>query len=71
MMTPLQRYPFDTTGYLQVKDVLTFDESANAQDAVRRFIDASTDKIPFGPGGFLPFLVFDKTLENLVLHSAI
>lgn len=71
MMTPLQRYLFDTTGYLHIKDVLTSDELANAQDAVHRFIDASTDKIPFGPGDFLPFLVFDKALENLVLHPSI
>ncbi|MDE0299031.1 MAG: phytanoyl-CoA dioxygenase family protein [Candidatus Poribacteria bacterium] len=71
MMTPLQRYLFDTTGYLHIKDVLASDELGNAQHAVRRFIDASTDKIPFGPGDFLPFLVFDKSLENLVLHPTI
>ena len=71
MMTPLQRYLFDTTGYLHIKNALTSDELANAQDAVSRYIDASADKIPFGPGDFLPFLVFDKALENLVLHPAV
>lgn len=70
-MTPQQRYLFDATGYLHIRGVLTRDELANAQDVVRRFIDASTDKIPFGPGDFLPFLVFDKALENLVLHPSI
>jgi ectoine hydroxylase-related dioxygenase (phytanoyl-CoA dioxygenase family) len=71
MMTPIQRYLFDTTGYLHIKNALTSDELAKAQDAVRRYIDASADKMPFGPGDFLPFLVFDKALENLVLHPAI
>ena len=70
-MTPIQRYLFDTTGYLHIRNALTSDELANAQEAVRRYIDASADKIPFGPGDFLPFLVFDKALENLVLHPAI
>ena len=71
MMTPLQRYLFDTTGYLHIKNALTSDELANAQDAVCRYIDASADKIPFGLGDFLPFLVFDKALENLALHPSI
>lgn len=71
MMTPLQRYLFDTTGYLHIKNPLTSDELANAQDAVCRYIDASADKIPFGPGDFLPFLVFDKALENPALHPSI
>ena len=71
MMTPIQRYLFDTTGYLHIKNALASNELANAQEAVRRYIDASADKIPFGPGDFLPFLVFDKALENLVLHPAI
>ena len=71
MMTPLQRYLFDTTGYLHIKNPLTSDELTNAQDAVCRYIDASADKIPFGPGDFLPFLVFDKALENPALHPSI
>ena len=68
MMTPIQRYLFDTTGYLHIKNALTADELEKAQEAVRRYIDASADKMPFGPGDFLPFLVFDKALESLVLH---
>jgi len=37
-MTPEQRYFFDTTGYLHLRDVLSEDELKAAQEAAERYI---------------------------------
>ena len=37
-MTPKQRYLFDLTGYIHLKNVLSDEELQNAQDAVERCV---------------------------------
>ena len=37
-MTPKQRYLFDLTGYIHLKNVLSDEELKNAQDAVERCV---------------------------------
>ena len=37
-MTPKQRYLFDVTGYLHLKNVITGDALAEASEAVDRYI---------------------------------
>ena len=71
-MTPEQRYLFDITGYLHLKNVLTGDALARAQEAVERCVQTPPDQLPpemerAGEGYSNGFL-FDKSLEALTLH---
>ena len=74
MMTPEQRYLFDVTGYLHIKNVLSGEELKAAQEAADRYINASPEELPPGfdangkhlPNGF----AFDKALEALTVHPA-
>jgi ectoine hydroxylase-related dioxygenase (phytanoyl-CoA dioxygenase family) len=77
-MTPEQRYVFDATGYLHIKNVLSEEELLKAQEAADRYIDTPHDEIPDGfrymetdafhhhDRGF----AFDKALERLLTHKA-
>ena len=71
-MTPKQRYLFDLTGYLHLKNVLSEEELRNAQDAVERCVQTPPDQLPpgisYGGGGFSNGFSFDKSLEALTLH---
>src|SRR5438105_1000423 len=79
MMTPEQRYMFDLTGYLHLKDVVSGDDLSKAQEAADRYITSPPADLPPGFGGdlerkdFTPYkhgFAFDKTLEALVTHPA-
>ena len=71
-MSPKQRYLFDLTGYLHLKNVLSDAELRNAQDAVERCIQMPHDELPlgisYGGGGYSNGFSFDKSLEALTLH---
>ena len=49
-MNAKQKYFFDLTGYLHLKNVLTTDELSNAQAAINRLLKMSSDKLPPGIG---------------------
>ena len=72
MMTPEQRYLFDVTGYLHLKNALSPDELKVGQEATQRYIDTPSDELPsgFGVDGkrHLHGFAFDKSLEALVFH---
>ena len=55
-MTPKQRYLFDLTGYIHLKNVLSDEELQNAQDAVERCVQTPQDELPpgisYGGGGY-------------------
>ena len=68
-MTPLQRYLFDTTGYLHIRNALDVAELRRAQDAAHRYVNAPPEEIPFEPNDFQS-LAYDKALENLTIHPA-
>ena len=75
-MTPEQRYVFDATGYLHLKNALNGEELRKAQEAADRYINTPHEKMPVGfhymqtdtfhhhSRGF----AFDKALEHLVTH---
>ncbi|MBT5832995.1 MAG: hypothetical protein HOH77_22620 [Candidatus Latescibacteria bacterium] len=71
-MTPEQRYWFDLTGYLHIKNALSPEELSAAQEAAKRYVDSDPNNLPDGfaieekrhTHGF----AFDKTLEKLALH---
>lgn len=71
-MTPKQRYLFDLTGYIHLKNVLNDEELQKAQDAVERCVQTPPDKLPpgisYGGGGYSNGFSFDKSLEALTLH---
>ncbi|MCE2401527.1 phytanoyl-CoA dioxygenase family protein [Candidatus Poribacteria bacterium] len=71
-MTPKQRYLFDLTGYIHLKNVLSEVELKNAQDAVERCVQTPVDELPpgisYGGGGFSNGFSYDKSLEALTLH---
>ena len=71
-MTPKQRYLFDLTGYIHLKNVLSDEELQNAQDAVTRCVQTPQDELPpgisYGGGGYSNGFSFDKSLEALTLH---
>ena len=71
-MTPKQRYLFDLTGYIHLKNVLSDEELKNAQDAVERCVQTPQDELPpgisYGGGGYSNGFSFDKSLEALTLH---
>ena len=56
MMTPEQRYLFDVTGYLHLKNVMSEEELRAAQAAAEEYINTPTEKLP--PG-------FDSSEKNL------
>ena len=45
-MTPKQRYLFDLTGYLHLKNVLNEEELQKTQGAVERCVQTPTDELP-------------------------
>ena len=71
-MTPKQRYLFDLTGYIHLKNILSDGELKNAQDAVERCVQTPQDELPpgisYGGGGYSNGFSFDKSLEALTLH---
>ena len=74
MMTPEQRYLFDVTGYLHLKNVMSDAELRAAQEAAEEYINTPTEKLPPGfnsdeknlPNGF----AFAKPLEALTMHRS-
>ena len=71
-MTKKQRYLFDITGYLHLKNVLTSEKLRAAQEAVNRYINTPVDQMPDGfgfTGLYQNGFAFDKCLETLTLHS--
>ena len=73
-MTPEQRYWFDLTGYLHIRDAMSADELTAAQKAAQRYIDTPPEELPpgFGVDGkrYLHGFAFDKALERLVFHPS-
>ena len=76
-MTPEQRYFFDLTGYLHLREVVTGQDLQEAQEAADRYIGMAPEEWPPGFGadlerrdvtGYQNGFVFDKSLEQLVLH---
>ena len=76
-MTPKQRYLFDVTGYLHLKNVLSPQKLKQAQDAADRYIRTPPEKWEPGFGAnlerpdFTPYshsFAFDKALETLCFH---
>ena len=73
-MTPEQRYLFDVSGYLHLKNVLTTEEVSSARDAAERYMNSSQGDLESGftingkshEHGF----AFDKALEALVFHPS-
>ena len=47
-MNAKQKYLFDLTGYLHLKNVLATDELSNAQAAIDRLLKMPSDKLPPG-----------------------
>ena len=79
MMTPDQRYFFDLTGYLHLRDVLSPAELAPAQAAADRYISMPPAEWPpeFGADltrrdltGYQHGFAFDQSLEVLTRHPA-
>ena len=74
MMTPEQRYLFDVTGYLHLKNVMSDEELKAAQAAANEYINTPTEELPPGfnsneknlPNGF----AFAKPLEALTMHRS-
>ena len=62
-MTLKQRYLFDITGYLHLKNVLTSEILRTAQEAVDRYITTPIDQMPDGfefTGLYQNGFAFDK-----------
>lgn len=74
MMTPEQRYLFDVTGYLHLKNVIENEKLKAAQEAANEYINTPTEELPPGfdssaknlPNGF----AFAKPLEALTMHRS-
>ena len=80
MMSPEQRYFFDLTGYLHLRNVLSEEELKPAQQAADRYISMPPEQWPpeFGTDldrrdltGYAHGFAFDKSLEVLTQHPAI
>ncbi len=78
-MTPEQRYFFDLTGYLHLKEVLSGAELKAAQEAAEQYIRMPPAQWPPGFSadlerkditGYKNGFAFDKTLEGFTLHPA-
>lgn len=73
-MTPEQRYLFDVTGYLHLKNALSDEELESARAAANEYIGTPPEALPPGfdssgkglPNGF----AFAKPLEALALHRS-
>ncbi len=73
-MTPEQRYLFDVTGYLHLKNVINGKELKAAQAAANEYINTPTEALPPGfdssgkhlPNGF----AFSRALEALTMHRS-
>ena len=65
-MTPKQRYLFDLTGYIHLKNVLNDEELKKTQDAVERCVQTPQDELPpgisYSGGGYSNGFSFDKSL---------
>ena len=79
-MTPEQRYLFDTTSYIHLKNVLSPEELARAQEAAERYITTLPEEMPIGFGErnahghhrwFARGFAFDRALEHLTMHPAV
>ena len=72
MMTSEQRYFFDLTGYLHLKNVLNAEELHNAQEAADHYINTPPDTLPPGfaadQGNYTHGFAFDRALEVLTMH---
>jgi len=73
-MTPKQRYIFDLSGYLHLKNVLADDELREAQAAIDRLLATPPDPLPSGiqrgEKGFSNGFSFAKSLEALTWHPS-
>ena len=74
MMTPEQRYMFDITGYLHLKNVLTDEHLHRCQKSIEQYISTPQEDLPsdFGTKNGKIFdhaFAFDKSLESLVFQS--
>ena len=76
-MPPEQRYCFDLSGYLHLRDVVTGQDLQEAQEAADRYIRMPPEEWPPGFGadlehkdvtGYQNGFAFDKSLEQLALH---
>jgi ectoine hydroxylase-related dioxygenase (phytanoyl-CoA dioxygenase family) len=76
-VTPEQRYLFDVSGYLHIKNALSDEELANAQAAADRYATVPLEELPPGfepdrkQGGYPHGFAFDKALESLVFHPSL
>lgn len=74
MMTPEQRYLFDVTGYLHLKNVIRDEELKAAQEAADTYINTSPEELPpdfDSSGKHLPNgFAFSRALEALAMHPA-
>ena len=72
MMTPEQRYAFDLTGYLHLKNVLSGEDLERAQRAAERYVQTPVEELPPGfaaeAGNYAHGFAFDKALEVLTRH---
>ena len=79
-MTPEQRYVFDTTGYLHLKNALGEEELQRAQEAADRYMNTPTEDLPDGfyrvtetnpvHEKYRWAFAFDRALEHLTMHPA-
>ena len=79
-MTPEQRYLFDLTGYLHLRNLMSEAELRPAQAAAARYIDMAPEDWPEGFGADLersdltPYnhgFAFDKSLERIIFHERV
>ena len=79
-MTPEQRYQFDTTSYIHMKNVLSPEELKRAQEAADRYVNTPPEEMPIGFGEreahgnhrwFARGFAFDRALEHLTMHPAV
>ena len=68
-MTPKQKYLFDLTGYLHLKNVLTAEELSRTQTAIDHLLSIPTNQLPSGiqrsSEGFSNAFSFDESLQAL------
>ena len=73
-MTPEQRYLFDTSGYLHLRNVLSPEEVQKAWEATERYRTTPAEELPpgfeFAGKGHKHGFAFDKALEALTMHPA-
>lgn len=73
-MTPEQRYWFDLTGYLHLRQVLQGAELARVTDAVDRYINTPEEELPLGykinKKEYHHAVGFDRALDALAFHPA-